>query len=187
MENELNTGKCRKCGAENPQSNQYCASCGAILKVSTGMIEAQPKPVMPFVHRFEKRWLFAAIFVFMGVWVISLILLVVFSWLFFNAAVTEFKFGQTDIQTRLLPVLLPTLGTATVLYFSAGVLISRLARDAKVAETVLAAIFIAIGIGIAGSVISSDSFIASSLFGTPGVIAAGLGARFGGKKFMRSS
>ncbi len=187
MENELNIGKCRKCGTDNPQSNQYCASCGAILKVSTGMIEAQPKPVVPFVHRFEKRWLLAAIFVFMGVWAISVILLVVFSWLFFNATVTEFKLGETGIQTRLLPVLFPALGAATVLYFSSGVLISRLARDAKVAETVLAAIIIAIGIGIAGSVVSSDFFIASSLFGTPGVVAAGLGARFGGKKFMRSS
>ena len=187
MENELNIGQCRKCGAKNPQSNQYCASCGAILKVSTGMIEAQPQPVLPFVHRFEKRWLLASIFVFFGVWVLTMVLLFVFSLLFFDAFVTELKFGETGIQTRLLPVLIPTLGTATVLYFSAGVLVSRLARDAKVAEAVIAAIIIALVIGIAGSMISSDFFIASTLFGTPGVIAAGLGARFGGKKFMRSS
>ena len=185
-DNTPETLNCRKCGALNPAQNDYCASCGAILQVSTSMMKAQPKPVTPVVHRFEQRWLLTAVFVFLGVWVLSLVFFVVFARFFFHASINDMSFGETGIQTRMMPVLLPALAVATLLYLGAGVLISQLAQTAKTLETIIAAALVSILIGVAGSIISSDFLLVSVLVGAPGVVVAGIGARLGGKKNKRS-
>ncbi|MBN2716094.1 MAG: zinc ribbon domain-containing protein [Deltaproteobacteria bacterium] len=187
MKDSTDTIVCRKCGAPNPPGNDYCASCGAILLVSTGMMKAQPKPAVPLMHRFENRWLLMSVFAFLGVWVLSVVVFVVFARYFFDISLSEEQFGQTDIRTRFMPVLLPTLAAVTLMYFGAGWMISQLARDTKTAESVIGAVIVSVLVGSAGSMVSSDFLLASLLLGTPGIIAAGLGARFGGKKFERSS
>lgn len=185
-DNKLDTDNCRKCGAKNPPENEYCASCGAVLLVSTSQMKAQPKPVVPLVHRFEKRWLVTSIFVFFGVWVMSLVAFFVFANLFFDASLADIKFGETDLHASWMPVLAPALAVAMLMYLGAGMLISQLATDSKTLETVFGALIVSVLVGSSGSMVSSDFLLASVLFGIPGVMAAGFGARLGGKKFKRS-
>lgn len=185
MTNKLDINNCRKCGAKNPESNQYCASCGAILQVSTAMIAAQPKSAFLQYHRFQNRWLIISIFVLLGVWVISALATLVFSALFLNISVESMTFGETEMTTSAIPILFHGLGILSVSFFLAGFFISRIARDTKIVETVVSAIIVSIFIGVSGTIISADFLIASLLLGLPGAVAVGLGARMGGKKFER--
>ncbi|MBN2526878.1 MAG: zinc ribbon domain-containing protein [Deltaproteobacteria bacterium] len=186
MGNKLNIDNCRKCGAANPPSNQYCAACGAVLQVSTAMMAAQPKAVAPHMHQFEKKWLFASIFVFLGVFVICVALFFVFATLFLDAVATDVAFGETALKTGLIKVMVFTLILVTVLYFAAGILVSRLAQDKKTLEAALGTMISSIAVGIGGSLFSSDFLLLSLVCGIPGAAIAALGARIGGRKYMRS-
>ena len=57
---------CRKCGTENPVTNEYCCSCGAVLQISTSVMKAQPKAKLPIVNSFQIKWVFTGLFVILG-------------------------------------------------------------------------------------------------------------------------
>jgi hypothetical protein len=57
---------CRKCAAQNPDTNQYCHKCGCVLDVATSMVRAQPRTFIPFVQKFRWRWVALSALVIMG-------------------------------------------------------------------------------------------------------------------------
>lgn len=185
MSESLKTDKCRKCGAGNPTTNQYCASCGAILQISTGMMEAQPKAVTPSYHSFEKRWLLISVFVLFGFVAVAAGVIVLLASIFFQASVSDMEFGLTGINTSAIGMIVLTVIVVSGLFFGAGMLISSLAKDVKQTETVLASIIVALIIGIFGQIVSSDFLWVSLLFFIPSTICVGIGAWVGGTRYAR--
>lgn len=149
------------------------------------MIEAQPKAAVPLYHSFQKRWLVISVFALFGFAALCAVLVMVIAAFLFDMSVSDVEFGKTGVQTTAVQILLLAMLIFCAVFFGAGVLISRLAKDRKMVETAAASVIISIFIGVSGNMISSDFFIVALLLGLPGTVAVALGARIGGKPFER--
>jgi hypothetical protein len=174
-----NTLNCRKCDALNPVSNAYCAECGAVLKVSTALVKAQPGRVLPYLHEFKFRWLLAGSFVMLGCAVLAMALIALLTALMLGESRTLTLSGMGSAFGAVV------VGVTVLVFAFGGLILSSLSRDTRIAESVLASFLAAVLVGIAGHHFSGDFLLLVLLLAVPCAIAAGVGARFGGKNRKR--
>ncbi len=171
---------CRKCGTPNPQSNQYCLSCGAVLSVSTSMVRAQPKTLLPFTNQFRWRWVVLGTLAILGTTTLALT----------GVAVTAVLVMESDMKTGSLGSIgarvpgLVIAGAAVFLgaFALGGWIVARMARGKTIAEPALAAILVLGLLAGAGSALSPDALMAAAAMTLPCVFMAAVGGWFGGKR-----
>ena len=164
-----NIEPCRKCGALNPESNEYCSNCGAVLKISTNVMRAQPKVSVPIINRFKIKWVLMGIFVMLGTGTIATILTLLIG-------ISLFKRNGAGNLSELFFTISLLMGLS---FMTGGAIMSFMSKSSKIAESILASILAALLFGFAGSSISSDILNASLILIIPGALIAGLGAFLG--------
>ena len=171
---------CRKCGTKNPKSNQYCLSCGAVLSVSTSMVRAQPKTLLPFTDRFRWRWVFLGTLAILGTTTLALGGVSVTAALVLGS---KLKAGSLSAIGARVPGL-AVAGAAVFLgaFALGGWIVARMARGKTIAEPALSAI-LALGLlAGAGSALSPDALMLAAALTLPCVFMAALGGWFGGRQ-----
>jgi hypothetical protein len=168
---------CRKCKTPNPATNQYCRSCGAVLQVSTTLLKAQPKTLLPFVRKFRWKWVALGVPVILGAATIALLG-------FTLAAAVLLDAGATGGTLRSLGSRAPGMavagGVAFLLAFAlGGLVVGRMARQRSIAEPALAALIVLGLLAAAGTPLSGDAALIAAVLALPAAIAAGLGGSFG--------
>ena len=160
---------CRKCGSLNPNSNEYCSSCGAVLKISTNLMRAQPKIVVPIISRFKIKWVIMGIFIMLGTGTIAISLTLLIG-------ISLFKRHGADNLSELFFTISFLMGLS---FMTGGAIMSLMSKSSKIAESIFASILAALLFGFAGSSVSSDILKASLILIVPGALIAGLGAFLG--------
>ena len=176
MPDTENSFVCRKCGAGNPDTNEYCVGCGAMLKVSTMAMEAQPRAVVPVIRRFSVRWMLLGVPVMLGMGAVAAGIGVLLGVL--ATGVT----GGGSLRGMATHFLL-TLGALVAVFFAAGgAMMSRFSGEARVAEAAIGAVLSALLMGLAAMSLGADLLVAALVLSVPGALVAGIGAVFGAKR-----
>ena len=181
MTNAQNIVICRKCAAQNPTTNQYCAECGAVLAVSTVQIRAQALSFVPNLKRFRIRLMISAIFVMLG----STFVALVFVGISIKASISFDSLTSAD-TFRTIGQKTPELAAATVLFvlaafFLSGWLTARTSKSKASLESFAAALVAFVILGGTLWAVSDDAIIVSLVFAIPCASVAALGGRLGCK------
>ena len=171
---------CRKCGTKNPRSNQYCLSCGAVLNVSTAMVRAQPKTLLPFTDRFRWRWVVLGTLAILGTTTLAL----------GGVFATAMLLLKSELKTGSIGTIgarMPGLAVAGAVVFLGafalgGLIVARMSRGKTIAEPALAAILVLGLLAAAGSALSPDALMLAAAMTLPCVFMAALGGWFGGRQ-----
>lgn len=169
---------CRKCGEPNPETNQYCQKCGAVLHVSTRMVQAQPKAIHPIIHKFSKRWLLIGLFTMLGA--ATFAALIAFVLLIF---VFSIKIGSANgglLNTGAVGVFILVALVFLCAFGIGGFLITWISKKVRVLEPALSALIVVLIVGVLGRSISTDALIGALLLSVPSAVFAGLGGWIGG-------
>ena len=170
---------CRKCGKPNPSSNDYCRQCGALLAISTAMIQAQRRPIMPIVKGLSGRWIIISTFVTIGFSAVLLSGVALLAWLFFDKVSSP---GPTDLASTLKEFAgFAAAGVAAFLlaFGLAAFTIARIAGRPTTVEAVISAFAVHALLAAVGSAITSDAVYVSVLMVIPSAVVAGLGGKIG--------
>jgi hypothetical protein len=171
---------CRKCNTPNPATNQYCRSCGAVLQVSTTLVKAQPKTILPFVRRFRWKWVALGVPVILGATTIALLGFALVATVLLGA--TAGAGSLSSIGSRA-PGLLVAGGIVVLAAFALGGLaVGRMAKERSIAEPALASLVVLGVLAVAGTTISGDAALIAAVLALPCAAAAGFGGGFGGRK-----
>jgi hypothetical protein len=168
---------CRKCGAPNPDGNQYCHKCGCVLDVATSMVRAQPKTLLPFVQTFRWRWVALSALAIMGTTALAAAGLGAGAAGLLDRGIADGSLGS--IATRA-PGMAAVAGAVALLAFALGGLASaRMSRGRTIAEAGAGAL-IAVALWTAvGSSLSTDALLVGALLALPCAIAAAFGGWLG--------
>lgn len=173
----METLPCRKCKTPNPSTNQYCRSCGAVLQVSTALVEAQPKTILPFVRRFRWKWVALGVPVILGAATIALVGFAIVASLLLGAGATG---GSLASLGSRAPGLAVAGGAVFLLAFAlGGLVVGRMARERSIAEPALASLIVLGVLAAAGSALSGDAALVAAVLALPAAVAAGFGGSFG--------
>ncbi len=181
MSTEQNDSICRKCGTQNPATNQYCAECGAVLAVSTVQMRAQSVSFVPNLKKFRVRYMISTIFVMMGssfVVLIAMGILIKFS-ISFDSLTAANTFRTIGQKTPIL-VIVSALFVLSA-FFLSGWLTARMSKSKASIESFVAALVVFAIVGGAFWAVSDDAIIVSLVFAIPCAVVAALGARLGCK------
>ena len=160
---------CRKCGADNPTSNQYCKKCGAVLSVSTSVVRAQRVPVSPVDTRFKMRYVIVGAFVMLGLAAVAIGIALLCG--------VKSGIGEHGLVGGLL-MFTVSIGAVFIVSFGlSGLLLSQLAGRSVGRESFIAAALVIAVLGVVGSTVVFDLLIAAGLLLLPTAFAAWLGAR----------
>jgi hypothetical protein len=173
-------GPCRKCGTQNPQSNQYCLSCGAVLNVSTAMVRAQPKTLIPFTDRFRWRWVVLGTLAILGTATIALVGVSVTAMLVLESELEAGSLGSIGARVPGLAV----AGAAVFLgaFALGGWIVAQMSRGKTIAEPALSAMLVLGLLAGAGSALSPDALMLAAALTLPCVFMAAAGGWFGGRQ-----
>lgn len=168
---------CRKCGSQNPPSNDYCHTCGGVLKITTMEIQAQPQRVIPIVQKFSIRWILFGFPVMLGSATVFLLLGgMLFSHVFNQTAGK----GELDELASAGPTFIGVLALMGAFTFTAGgFLLARISKARRTLEACISGLLVVLFGGFVGQSISNDAIIASLIFAVPASLLAGVGGRFG--------
>jgi len=168
---------CRKCQTPNPVTNQYCRSCGAVLQVSTTLVKAQPKTILPFARKFRWKWVVLGVPVILGAATIAIVGFTV-------AAAVLLDPGAASGSLSSLGSRAPGLTVAGGAVFLAafvlgGLVLGRMAGERSIAEAALASLIVLGVLAAAGTPLSNDAALIAAVLALPASIAAGIGGSFG--------
>jgi len=172
---------CRKCGRPNPPSNEYCAGCGAVLLISTRVMEAQPRAVLPIIRQFELRWLAVGIPVMLGTGTIALVAAAVL-------VTMVLKWGYSSghgLSSLASGTSLIFIAMAALAFLAGGALLRWVSRGPRPAEAATASFACALLMGLGLRSLSGDFFIGALLMAVPAALLAALGARLGARTGAR--
>ena len=173
----MDTRPCRKCKTPNPVTNQYCRSCGAVLQVSTTLVKAQPKTILPLVRKFRWKWVALGVPVILGAATIALLGFVVVAALLFDSATTG---GSLSTLGSRAPGLAIAGGVVFLLAFAlGGMVVGRMAGERSIAEPALASLLVLGLLAAAATPLSGDAALIAAVLALPAAIAAGFGGSFG--------
>jgi hypothetical protein len=168
---------CRKCQTPNPATNQYCRKCGAVLQVSTTMVEAQPKTILPFVKRFRWKWVALGVPVILGAATIALVGFAAIAAVVLGASAGT---GSLSSLGSRAPGLAIGGGVALLVAFAlGGLVVGKMARERSIAEPALAALIVLGVLAAAGTSLSGDALLIAAVLALPCAAAAGFGGGFG--------
>jgi hypothetical protein len=171
---------CRKCSAENPDTNQYCKNCGAVLEVSTKMVMAQPKTIIPPIKRIKKRWIIYGMLIMFGSIAVATLLSSFIIFMIFNASdknITELWYNNPGLPVFIVAIYL-------ILFFAGGLIITVITKSVTVAEPAIAAVLAIICIGAAAGSISGDALYGVMILTIPGSVSSAAGG-WAGKFFAK--
>ncbi|MFO8073080.1 MAG: zinc ribbon domain-containing protein [Polyangia bacterium] len=168
---------CRKCGTPNPPSNQYCRKCGAVLSVSTGMVRAQPRTLIPLRRGFRWRWVALGALAILGATALSFAALVAVVVLALGRRIDGSSLGE--IGSRAPGLAATALGVLLAAFAIGGMITSRMSRLRRVGESALAALCVLGFLAAVGTTLSSDAALVAAVMALPCAAAAGLGGRLG--------
>jgi len=169
--------RCRKCGEVNPLSNEYCASCGAVLTIATSEMHAQPLAVQPDLKRFEFKWVITGVLIMLGTGTLAVAAGVLWGVVVFRNGLGGVE-GIESTASKMLVVLSILTGIS---FAAGGAIISIMSKKARIAEAVVSSMLAAALLGIAGLNISSDFLNAIFMMVIPGSLLAGAGAHAAAK------
>lgn len=173
----MGTRPCRKCKTPNPATNQYCRSCGAVLQVSTTLVKAQPKTLLPFVRKFRWKWVALGVPVILGAATIALLGFAVAAAVLLDAGATS---GSLSSLGSRAPGMAIVGGVVFLLAFAlGGLVVGRMARERSIAEPALASLIVLGVLAVAGTPLSGDAALIAAVLALPAAIAAGFGGSFG--------
>jgi hypothetical protein len=173
----METRPCRKCKTPNPVTNQYCRSCGAVLQVSTTLVKAQPKTILPLVRKFRWKWVALGVPVILGAATIALLAFVAASALLLDSAATS---GSLSSLGARAPGLVVFGGAMFLLAFAlGGLVVGRMSGQRSIAEPALASLVVLGVLAAAGTPLSGDAALIAAVLALPAAIAAGFGGSFG--------
>jgi len=177
--NQEITRPCRKCGAPNPLSNEYCRKCGALLDVATAEIKAQRRPILPSVREIHWRWVGMSALVILGLMAILMGVLSLVAWLVFDV-INKAKFHDFGSMTDELAGLAIAAFTLFVISFGlGGLVVAWLTNQRTVVEPTIAAFVVLALLGVVGSAITDDALWAAAVMLVPSAALAGLGGHVG--------
>jgi len=168
---------CRKCAAQNPDTNQYCHKCGCVLDVATSMVRAQPRTFIPFVQKFRWRWVALSALVIMGTTTLAVTGVGLAAAGSLGQGIAADSLGATAAKAPGLAVLAVV---ALLAAFGLGGLVSaRMSRGRTVAESALAALVVLGLLTVVGSSLSHDAPLGAALLALPCAFVAALGGWLG--------
>jgi len=170
---------CRKCGKPNPSSNDYCRQCGALLEISTAMLQAQKRPIMPIVKGLSWKWILISTLVTIGFAAVLLSGVALLAWLFFDRASSP---GPTDLASTLKDFAGFAAGGVTAFLLAFGLAsftIARIAGRPTAIEAVISAFAVHSLLATVGSALTSDAIYVAILMVIPSAVVAGLGGKVG--------
>lgn len=168
---------CRKCAADNPDSNQYCHKCGCVLDVATSLVRAQPRTLVPFVQRFRWRWVALAALVIMGTTTLAAVGIGAAAAGTFDQGIAGESLGAVAAKA---PGFAALAVAAVLAAFALGGLVSaKMSRGRTVAESALAALVVLGLLTGAGSSVSRDAPLAGAILALPCAFVAALGGWLG--------
>lgn len=179
---------CRKCGTQNPPSNQYCRKCGAVLAVATALVRAQPRTLIPLPRGFRWRWVGLGALVILGTATLILAATFAVGTAVLGGAMQSGSLGSVGAGA---PGFAAAAGAALLVAFVlGGFLTSRLSRVRRVAESAMAALAVLAFLALAGAALSTDLVAVAAALALPCVAAAGFGGWLGaparGREEVRS-
>ena len=169
---------CRKCQAPNPESNQYCRQCGAVLAVSTHMVRAQKSTLKPLTRGFRWRWVALGALVLLGTNTLAVVAVGVLAGSLVARAAAEGSLGA--LGARAPGMALAALAAFALAFVLGGALTSVLSRLRRTTEPALAALIVLALLGAAGTTLSTDAALLAALAALPSALAAALGGWIGG-------
>ncbi len=178
------TKACRKCRSPNPASNQYCRKCGAPLRVTTTMISAQRRPVMPRVAGFRWSLVPLTAAAMMGLSAVLSAGALALLWVL-GAAVPGFGSGSSlaDYTGRFWGVSLTLAAVHIAAVGIASGTLSWISRQPRAPESVLAAILVQVLATVLASAVATDAVWIGGALTIPVVLAAYAGGRLAGASF----
>lgn len=168
---------CRKCKTPNPATNQYCRSCGAVLQVSTSLIEAQPKTILPFVRRFRWKWFALGVPVILGTATLAMVGFAAIAFAIFDMSYRAGTLASLGSQAPWLAV--AGCGAFLLAFVLGGLIVGRVARQRLIAEPALSSLFVLGVLAAVGTPVSRDAALVAAGFALPSAAAAGLGSWLG--------
>ena len=174
---------CRKCKTLNPSSNQYCLSCGAVLNVSTAMVRAQPKTLMPLRNRFSWKWLLLGTLAMLGISALALVgggALLASS---IGAAVGSGSLTSTAAKAPGMAVLCAVLFLLSFLL--GGWAVARMSKGRTVIEPVIASLLVLGILGGASASLSPDAIWIAAVAALPCALVSALGGWIGELGFRK--
>ena len=165
---------CRKCGTPNPEANQYCRGCGAVLNVSTAMVEAQRSLLLPASRGIKLRWIAlgaASMLGFAAVLVGALVVVV--------GATAGAAAGGGSVADRLRGLPIAASVVLLLAFGLGGVSVAWMSRGRTVLEPVISSLAVLALLGAAASTLSADAVWVAALLALPGALLAGLGGWVG--------
>lgn len=163
---------CRKCGTENPSANVYCKKCGAVLSVSTTMVRAQRAPLSIASTGIQRRYVLLGVPMMVGM---TTALIGVAAALGISPML-----NQAGTEKGILNLAVIVVGLFVLSFFPSGLLLSRMSKRQVTREATIASVLAVLLLGVLGSTVTTDLFIAACVALVPSVGAAWMGARIGG-------
>jgi hypothetical protein len=170
---------CRKCQAPNPKTNQYCRSCGALLDVSTTLINAQRSWILPAAKGIRWKWVLLGAFAMLG-----FVAILIGGLSLVTAVVAGDEIGArvTDLA-GLARELFGLVIAATALFLVAfglgGLATSLVARRRTVLESVIAGLAALLLLGAVSTALAVDAVWVVLVLALPSAALAGLGGWIG--------
>ncbi|MCU0663028.1 MAG: hypothetical protein MUC50_11965 [Myxococcota bacterium] len=173
--NEQLSMPCRKCGAPNPPSNQYCRKCGVVLSLSTAMMQRQGKPILPPVREVSWHMVLLACALCLGFSVLTQGTLAAIS------VGLGLKLGPDlgSAMRSLVGVLAISGGLFLLSCALTGAAITWLARRTLVKEPAIGVVLMSAVVGGCLAVLSTDALVVAAIASVPGAAAAALGGLLG--------
>jgi hypothetical protein len=174
------TKVCTKCNTPNPISNDYCRKCGAVLGVSTTLIQrAKSLLVLPVTKKMSWRWVGLGALIIIGMMSVFVAVLSLISWMIldFSSRTGSGDLGAIFNEFIGLSIVAATLFLAA--FGFGGVLISWFAKPRTVFEPGLAAILVLVLLGTVASSLVDDAALLAGIMAVPAAILAWLGGRIG--------